>query len=894
MIRKLVGRCPKSMLLFVGLIIILGTTLASPGVHAAEDALFTAGILVTLPPDQEVEPQEVATYIFRLENRTTETIFLKARAFSTQGWPLLGPTEELVLAPGGEEYVVCSLLVPSSVAAGTEDRLHLFLSEQKTEREYIVHTKVKAVRHLKWDPAPLYRAEAGTEIFIPVRLLNLGTTTEQFALEIDSENGWPVYWLNQTSNPLDPGQAREILLSCLVPPATPGGTLEEITLRLQGSGPELPPLKVKVLITGAQNALRDQELAIPVSSAVNFSYLPPTPEAGMPWNLIWRTSGELSADTRVDLFFSGTHEAALPSTTYLGVTGDQWTLRLGALGHNWDGLIPPPTYSSLLYYQNRSALPWSLWVGPTTTEAAPLWWGTKFELPRANLRLNYMQNLEEERHFQHALSAAYQLYASPLYGWNITTHGAVGLGGASPLTHGGLILNRRTEDWDLTGEYNKGTDFYTLTAFDELALSTYTYAIEGLRLATGYTWRAENPPAAPLLHSNKVWTDFSFGDYRLGLAHTYRSDGRINEIKAGTTKRQARNIFSFSANYIHEDLSVLRQSLLLSGRYRFRVTSENYLEALLSETFTFEEATMNKRPELGLRWRYVPVRQPWSCFGLIQWDLSSPLYKITALQTGLSRQMASGTSWQIYAQLFYDEQDPIYSMNFRLQHQDLFRIPSPWSGLHGKAFVDLDRNGLHSPDEPVLAGLPVVFNGKKETVTDADGNWEIAFTGTGLQFIEFPAQFDGYYTLQARKEVITEAQKSVAVLVPYLPPTEVHGRLSIDRPADDLFAAEATDLSQVVVAVFDHNNNLVIEKSADQDGAFFLTLLPGEYRLEVVFKTPALAEAYEQPQPITFEVTAASPLLLSIPLRPVPKEIEFFHDEGLPLEFYETYTEDNW
>ena len=181
LVQKLFRRYQKTFLVS-GLVLFL-TVVASFGVHAAEDSLFAAGLLVSVPPGQEVKPAEVATYIFRVENRTTESIFLKARAHSTQGWPLLGPTEELVVAPGGEEYVVCSLLIPSSVMAGTADHLRLFLRANNTEKEYIVQTKVKPVRHLKWEPLPLIRAEAGTEVFIPVRLLNLGTTTERLDLE---------------------------------------------------------------------------------------------------------------------------------------------------------------------------------------------------------------------------------------------------------------------------------------------------------------------------------------------------------------------------------------------------------------------------------------------------------------------------------------------------------------------------------------------------------------------------------------------------------------------------------------------------------------------------------------------------------------------------------------
>jgi hypothetical protein len=87
---------------------------------------------------------------------------------------------------------------------------------------------------------------------------------------------------------------------------------------------------------------------------------------------------------------------------------------------------------------------------------------------------------------------------------------------------------------------------------------------------------------------------------------------------------------------------------------------------------------------------------------------------------------------------------------------------------------------------------------------------------------------------------------------------------------------------------------LVIEKSADLGGAFFLTLLPGDYRVKVIFNNPELAEVYEQPEPVVIKVTTASPLSLSLPVRPVLREIEFFHGDSLPLEFLESYTEDNW
>lgn len=871
----------KRWLLFPLITLLLCSTLTLR--VTAENKLVAAGIYVDSPPGQEVEGEAVVTYIFRVENRTTVPVSMAVRAVSSENWPLLPPPEELTLAPESEGFIVCTLLTPKTVAAGTEDQLSLVLSGPEIDNTFTVTTVVKAIRQLRWEPHPLLRAEAGEELLIPVRLSNLGTTAEQIELDVYSTQGWPVYWRNPTLNPLLPGQEDKVIISCLVPAPTPAGTVEEITLRLHDGSPETQSLKLKILITAAQNP-GDQDLTIPVSSNLNFQYLPPTASTTLPWNLAWRTSGNLFANTHFDFFLNSAPYSPQPTAAYMGVTGEQWALRLGALGHNWDGLIPPPTYSSSLYYQDQRSTPWSIWVGPTTPEATPLWWGSRIDLNQYGLRLNYLHNLEPDHHFQHALAGNYQLYASPLYGWKLDLEGAVGLGETDPLTQGGIVLTHRNEKRELSGGMHTGTDFYSLNAFQEIGFTAYTDTPQDLRITSGVTWRTETPPADLTLRSNKLWTDLTKNHHRLGLAYTHRSDGNIKEIKSGTTWRRPQSTITLSANYSQEDLKLIRQALIVGSRYRYRLSADNYLEAILSESLTYQQETLTHLPELGVKWRYISSQKPWDCFGLVQWELpSAPFAKIKTFQSGFGSQTAAGTAWQIYAQLFFQGQNPVYSMNLRLQHQDLYFMPSPWRGIHGKAFVDLNRNGLYDQNEPGLLGLPVYLNGNQVTETKEDGNWEIAFTGAGRQLLEFPREYQGYYTLQPRKELTTELHKSISVLIPYLPPTDVRGQVFIDANDNKHFDPAEEGLSSVLIAVYDQNHQLITEKSADQSGAFFLTLLPGNYQLEL--DEGSLPDGYAKPKPLPFKVATEATLDLFIPIQPLMKEVEFFSEEIFPPAF---------
>ncbi|HEY8392193.1 MAG TPA: hypothetical protein VIL83_05650 [Capillibacterium sp.] len=879
-------------LLPIILVTMIGTGFPPPLAGSSDQQLFAPGIYVMLPPEQETEAGKVVTYIFRLENQTEETVTLKVKAASSLGWPLLGSSEELTLAPFRKEYVVYSLLIPATVVAGTTDQLYLTISGKEREEVFMVQTVVKAIRKIEWESRPLLRAQAGEELFFPVRLRNLGTTLERLDLEIQSDQGWPVS-VSSAQHIIAPGQEGEVLIRCYVPEAVPADTLGEIHLRLRDAGPEIPALKLKILVNEALPGEREQALTIPVNATVSFNYAPPSRRSLLPWNLTWRTTGNLFTDTRFDLFFSGTHDVQAPVAAFMGVTGEKWALRLGALSHNWNSPIPPPTYSSLLYFQDQRSIPWSLWLGPAQDGPTPRWWGTGIHLKQPDLQLSYLQNLEPDRSFQHALTATHQIYASPLYGWKLTTESALGLGDSPPLAQEGITLSFRDEKQEFLGQYKLGTDFYELTDFHEFSLAAYLYPPGEPAYSTGWTLRDETSPDHSYLLSNKLWSELSWGNYRFGYAYTARSDGELIELKASTTRRRPRSNLSLSATYSQEKLSSQRQIFLLSSNYQYRFTTNNYLETIYKETFTYSQGQRGRLPELGFRWRYADNRKPWNCFGLVQWNMSEmPFNQLSAFQAGLGAQTPSGTAWQLYAQLFYEEEISHYSLVFRLEHEDLYFLPSPWAGIYGKAFVDLNRNGLYDTGEPGLAGLPVFLNGSQAALSKEDGSWEIPLTGAGRQILDFPVYHQNYYTLEAKKELFTQRNKAISVLIPYFPPTEVQGRLFIDTNRNNRFDAGEKGLAGATIVIFDHNRQPVIEKSTTNDGAFFFTLLPGEYILEL--KEESFAGNYLLPEPLPFKVTTESPFKLSVAVTPVTKAIEFFGEEVIPRELLETYTEESW
>ena len=850
---------------------------------------ISSGVYLSLPSDQYVEADEIVTYIFQLDNYNQTAFRCQIRAVSAQGWPLLGDTEQLTLPPGSTEYVVISAIVPSTVIGGSEDLLTLQLTTDDTERTYTVKSIVKQIQRLHLETPQNVRAYPGEQLSIAVPIMNNGTIIEQFSLDVQTETGWTVYWGNSDFNRLFPGQNGELIIFCSVPDSVLTGSVEQLLLTLQTDSAVTIEQRIRIRVDESPAPDRDHELVIPLQSDFQFSYLPPHPDFRYPWQLSWRARGDLFTQMRLDFYLNSRYDLTLPSTMFLGLTQEDWTLRIGTLGHHWDGLIAPPTYSSLLYYQQQTKHPWRLWVGPLTSSSlTPLWWGGRLDLSPYHLKLNYLHNLEEESYFQHALSGTYEPLSS-LRDWKLALKGAAGFGGPAIPVQGGLTLTRIGSDWELLGEVKSGKDFYNFADFTEFSLAgTSNYEVDSY-LTTGFNLRTERQLGKTTQPTYKIWSSLSINEKDLGITHTTRQDGSITQIDTRAFFRRQPNHFSLSASLRNEQLTTASNSLLLSGKYHHRFSNANYLEGMIRQSFIFQEQELRLVPGVGVRWGFTPPEKHWSSYGLIQWNLypqqqEEETVRLANFQALFRYQAANNTAWQIITELYHQGQDPVYRVFLNLQQQDLLRLPSPWSAVHGKAFVDLNRNGQWDPAEPGIEGLPVFFNGKKAAVTQAGGDWEIPLASQGQHLVSFPQEHDGYYTLLPEHRLTTEINRSIRVLTPYLPPTEIKGVCFLDHNRNGEFDRGEPVLSGLHLFVYDQSQTLIEEMKVQKDGAFFLSLAPGTY--QIAMAEDSFSPEYEEPVPVKLNVDQESPLLVFFPVRPREKEIEFFN-ELLDPELFE-------
>lgn len=861
----------RKKLLFFPLIIIVFIIFPPTLLLAEETELFSTGIYVITPSDQEVEAEGVATYIFRIDNFNPTPVSLGVKALSSQDWPLLGRTEEITIEPHEKEYIVISVMVPSSVIGGTEDYLELILSTKEKERSFTVKTRVKTIRNLKMEAPNTFRAQAGEDLLIPVTIINNGTLEENYSLTVESENDWMVYWDNPNFSILTPSETETALIRCKVPEFTLPGTVDKLTLHLASDAQKIEQ-KIKVLVTESKDNINSKTLTIPINSNFNFTYLRPEPD----WNLTWRTRGEILPQTKLDLYLHNTNTFK-PTNIFMGLTGEEWMLRAGILGHNWNSLIAPPTNSSIFYLQNLQHFPWRLWAGPLSPSSSkPIWWGSNFELPSLNLSFIYLHNAEESGYFKDALTSEYKFFSSPINGWQLSVQGATGFGGEEILYQGGLTANYIMPKWKLLGELKSGRDFYSTNHFNELTFGGSYYALEHLPLESSLTFKTEKHPEEKPIPIWKFQSAVYPDNGSLAFTHTKRLDGVINEIKANKIYYQQKNRFSLSVSMIDENLSKQKKYFLFYGKYRYRFSTENYIESVFEHSIT-KDNTFYHLPSLGIRWSYSPNNYQWKSYGMFQVNLlpKEPI-KLASFQSSLNYKTSADTTLQINLNLSLPNNKPTYYAGLSLYHEDLFLFPTPWCGIHGKAFIDLNRNGKYDHGEPGLVNLPVLLKGKKVSVTGSDGRWEIPLISKGKHLVSLPKKSNEYFAVQSDFEIVTDFNKSVFVSTPYLPPLTIKGVMFQDENDNKLFDPDEQILPGVKILVCNPENELVFETTVEDDGIFFLSLPPGKFLLQI--KEDTLPTSTLRPETLELEVGTESPVFILYPILPQKKEIEFFND----------------
>jgi len=185
-----------------------------------------------LPPPAPVavEPVDIAALVFTVINRGPLQDTYALEAIIPEGLRLIGALSPITLAPGEEEPVFLTVLVPSGIAAGTHP-ITLRATSQTDPRVSAQATgflKVLPISTLEMIPPPGREVEPGTAAKLIFRVMHRGNTLDRFVLRAESRRGFPL-GLSHDVLELLPGEEQSIAVTVSIPRDAAAGE-EQITL----------------------------------------------------------------------------------------------------------------------------------------------------------------------------------------------------------------------------------------------------------------------------------------------------------------------------------------------------------------------------------------------------------------------------------------------------------------------------------------------------------------------------------------------------------------------------------------------------------------------------------------------------------------------------------------
>ncbi len=201
-------------------------------------------------------PADFATLVFIVVNQGPSTTTFDLQVTLPTGYQLIAPLAPISLAPGADQAIFVTVLVPRGAPAG---RIPVVLHATSQTEPAITASatgflEILATFEIEIRPPQDRPVEPGEMTQLTFHMANKGNVLDRLTLIAESRRGFPLK-LQPESLELLPGEVRPVIVELTVPPqATPG------------------PERITVI---ARSVLSDVE----ASSTVQFTVLPPTPDA---------------------------------------------------------------------------------------------------------------------------------------------------------------------------------------------------------------------------------------------------------------------------------------------------------------------------------------------------------------------------------------------------------------------------------------------------------------------------------------------------------------------------------------------------------------------------------------------------------------------------------------
>ncbi|HEU68856.1 MAG TPA: hypothetical protein ENN53_06565, partial [Candidatus Acetothermia bacterium] len=221
-----VRRSGWSERLLLGAVLVLAGGIVGPAQAVVE----------VLSPPRAVSPGDVALHVFQAANRGPDPVEARLRVDVPSGWTHLGVPEELFLAPGGEETVFLTVIVPRVASAGLY-RVRLVVSGAWGESDASAEVQVQPVAAVDLVPPEPGQGQPGESVSYALGVVNQGNLLDRFFVEASSARGWDVR-TSPRELALGPGERGTVQLVLSIPTGVePGRELLTVAVR-SGEGAE--------------------------------------------------------------------------------------------------------------------------------------------------------------------------------------------------------------------------------------------------------------------------------------------------------------------------------------------------------------------------------------------------------------------------------------------------------------------------------------------------------------------------------------------------------------------------------------------------------------------------------------------------------------------------------
>jgi len=300
-----------------------------------------------------------------------------------------------------------------------------------------------------------------------------------------------------------------------------------------------------------------------------------------------------------------------------------------------------------------------------------------------------------------------------------------------------------------------------------------------------------------------------FFDWRLGYRHQERLDLETNEL-GQTSRYSALGSFRWEALALHVDQDLERHSRprLISWVQHLGIEVHWPRCATTAVGASITRAEDDYRPWRVTTWNWEASQGAEIGLG---WRASTHLRQTKYLSYSESRY----TEWGLRLERSFDDWNQFIG----------------YGTLSGSAFEDDNGNGHRDADEPGIAGIPVLVDGRSRTVTDGNGGYSVKGIPAGRHTVRIDIKLlraslnpgDGL-----ERRFWSTGLPGSRVDFPLLPLTAVRGQVFLDADRNGSMDATEQGLSGAYVLLGDTRRFT----ASDEQGWFaFYNLGPGQVRI---------------------------------------------------------------